>query len=114
VVGQRRSRKAPPRAPPAADVLAGRRAAIADAAGRVTEDVEHLAYAAQEGAFRVRRATSMLLAELDRGRLVDAAHVAGQIAMLSRMVEIRLLSAIERRAGARTMTEAAAAAFSEP
>jgi hypothetical protein len=114
VVGQRRSRKAPPRAPPAGYVAGLQRAAITQAAERVTADVEHLAYAAQEGAFRMRRATSMLLAELDRGRLVDAAHVAGQIAMLSRMVEIRLLSAIERRAGARTMTEAAAAVFSEP
>lgn len=59
---------------------------------------------------RLRRAAMRVMQLVSRNRLAEAALAAGQVSMLSRQIEIRLLSAVERAAGASDVAQAVVAA----
>lgn len=80
----------------------------------VGADVDLQLDIAAELTHRLRRASLIVLQELQKGHLTDAAAFAGQVAMLGRQVEIRLLGAVERRAGATAVLQAVGDALPEP
>ena len=63
---------------------------------------------------RMQHAALQVTRDIKRGRIQAAAHAAGQVAMLARQMEIRLLGAVERVAGAKQVANAIAGAGPEP
>jgi hypothetical protein len=90
-----------PRAIAAIDeVLVRQRGAVDAALVRNDAGVQHLSLAARDYLGRLSRATIRLAGQLDRDELDAAAITAGQVALLSRLVEQRVLCAAERRVAA--------------
>lgn len=79
-------------------------ASMAEAARAALDDAERAwelqVDAADDMTHRLRAVSAKLVRQIGRQRLPEAAHTAGQVLMLARLIEARLLSAVDQRAGA--------------
>lgn len=86
---------------PAASMAEAARAALTDAERSWELQVD----AADDLTHRLRGVSAKLVRQIGRQRLPEAAHTAGQVLMLARLIESRLQSAIDQRAGAHRIAQ---------